>query len=199
MKKLLVGGVVGVLLIGVGAQTVLPRHTREYRSSCWASALSGPQRVHTNSWNRPDVLGAELTGYTAVHWQVSEAHLSPPGVPGPDKCSYQLVLDLEPAHARRLAADIAAAEGLHQQRLTSQRQRSALARRTQAETRFPGRSLPWHPRPTVWPDLKRYVPTHGRWERYGGCCPEDGHRSRSLYVNPYSAVAVVDLHAAPQG
>jgi hypothetical protein len=192
VKKLVVGGVVGTLLLGAAVQVVAPRYAREYESSCWASSLSRPRRVHTNSWDRPDVLGAELTGYTAVHWQVTDSK-SALRVLTPDECAYQLVLDLQPAHARRLAAEIAAAEALHQRRFTAGKDRLALARRAAAEARAPERSLPWHPRPAIAPDLRRYVPAGGRWESYGGCCPQQGHRDRSLYVNAHTAVAVVEF------
>lgn len=196
MKRLLISGIASAVLIGTAAQVAVPRYAREYQSSCWSASFVFPRAVHTNGWNRPDVLGAELNGYTAIHWQVTQPASGLRHVPKPDQCGYQVVLTLEPAHAKRLAADIAAAQAQHQKRFSSAKARLALARRAQAEARYPGRSLPWHARPTISPDLKQYVPAEGRWMNWGDCCPYDGHRGRNLYVHADSAVAVVNFPAS---
>lgn len=181
----------GAVLIGAAAHAVLPRYASTYESSCWASLLTDQQAVQTKPWDRSEVLGAELDGYTAVHWQVRRPESFLTGIPEPGACEYQLVLNLEPTHARRLTAAIESEQARHQQRFDSVTTRILLAQRAAAEARFPNKRLPWQPQPFIWPQLEQFVPAEGRWENWGGCCPYPTNRPRRLYVNPKHAVAVV--------
>jgi hypothetical protein len=179
--------------VSAGGVAVVPAYARSYDSSCWASLLTDSKTVHTTSWSGrgADDLGADLAGYTRIHWQVARPRLSSRHVP-PDACEYQVVLHLRPQHARRLTLDMAA-WARRRETLVNPPHARMLARRDVSGVRYV-RATALTPALDIWPGLQPFVAADARWVSQPGYhYAHRGPRWRQMRLDPEHAIAVVSF------
>jgi hypothetical protein len=175
----------------VGGTAVVPVHARSYDSSCWASLLTDQKTVHTTPWSGrgTDDLGADLAGYTAIHWQVARPRLSS-RYPSPDMCEYQAVVQLRPEHARRLS--MAMVEWVRRREVQADPARTQIPARSRMSSQWSVRATTRTRQLPIWPDLLPFVATDGRWVLQ----PDDhavqrGPRWRQMRLDTEHAIALV--------
>ncbi|HEX8344354.1 MAG TPA: hypothetical protein VF657_06355 [Actinoplanes sp.] len=167
--------VAAILMGGTSAGAIaVRRYAETHQRSCLAAYVGEAHEIHESRWDVPADVD-DLGDYLAVHWQAHTPARPCLQRPGRDENSYQLVVELRPDDARRLAAAIEAVPG-------------------NPAPRHRNGTLATRNAPFVWPALRSFVPVDARWvhnQRYDEQRLPERFPQRRLHVDPDHAIAVL--------